>query len=592
MARKILIVSASMGAGHDGAAKELSARLIAQGNSAEIVDYMEMIPFRLGGVVRWSYKFQLRHFAWTYDLTYQAFSRGGAFLWAPVVWAMGLLTRRPIRRVLLQTRPDAIVSTYPLASLVLGRMRSKHWLKVPVATFLTDFAVHSLWVHPGVDLHLAVSPESAARANQRGSHTSVATGPLVPERFNFSYVTRDDTRRRLGIEPHTRAVLVVAGSWGVGDLKSTTQAIAGCGPEYHPIVVCGQDKNLRANLLAESFSGTILGWTEEMPSLMAASDALVENAGGLSAMEAFAAGLPVISYQSIAGHGKDNARVMAQAGVTRRVNNKAELADALADTTTPGSKRDEMIAAGHALFVSDPAESVEELASATDSAALMAPFDSPRGMRRLGSAAAVLVILYAVLTIGFHGVAALGVGVAKAPKGVTNTVYLGVRVDQRELNNRALDDAIHKINASVIVDAKVARNSHKILHQLTDSNFDIVNGGMGVSRTLRWVRSRDDCDTASLALAKASGLSPKVFMPGRSIDAFDEFYCRTGKIKSKLVRANTKFLPPTVPTLIDRKIYLLDARKKSATAVKASLEKFYQQAQTKGLQIQPLGQLR
>jgi hypothetical protein len=213
-------------------------------------------------------------------------------------------------------------------------------------------------------------------------------------------------------------------------------------------------------------------------------------------------------------------------------------------------------------------------------------------MRRLGSAAAVLVILYAVLTIGVHGVAALGVGVAKAPKGVTNTVYLGVRVDQRELNNRALDDAIHKINASVIVDAKVARNSHEILHQLTDSNFDIVNGGMGVSRTLRWARSRDDCDTASLALAKASGLSPKVFMPGRSIDAFDEFYCRTGKIKSKLVRANTKFLPPTVPTLIDRKIYLLDARKKSATAVKASLEKFYQQAQTKGLQIQPLGQLR
>ena len=65
---------------------------------------------------------------------------------------MSLVTRRPLKRELRRTRPDAVVSTYPLASLVLGRMRKKKWLRVPVATYLTDFAVHPLWVHdrPGV----------------------------------------------------------------------------------------------------------------------------------------------------------------------------------------------------------------------------------------------------------------------------------------------------------------------------------------------------------------------------------------------------------------------------------------------------------
>jgi UDP-N-acetylglucosamine:LPS N-acetylglucosamine transferase len=35
----------------------------------------------------------------------------------------------------------------------------------------------------------------------------------------------------------------------------------------------------------------VIGWTDQMPALMSASDAPVENAGGLTCMEAFAVGL-------------------------------------------------------------------------------------------------------------------------------------------------------------------------------------------------------------------------------------------------------------------------------------------------------------
>ncbi len=161
-----------MGAGHDGAANELARRLEAQGIEVRVVDYLQMIPFKLGGFVRWTYLFQLQRLAWTYDLTYQALNRGiGVLMFGPVVRAMSFLTRRPLRRELRRARPDAVVSTYPLASLVLGRMRKKKWLRVPVATYLTDFAVHPLWVHPGVDLHLAVSPHVRRdRRQARGPH--------------------------------------------------------------------------------------------------------------------------------------------------------------------------------------------------------------------------------------------------------------------------------------------------------------------------------------------------------------------------------------------------------------------------------------
>ncbi len=582
-----------MGAGHDGAANELARRLEAQGIEVRVVDYLTMIPFKLGGFVRWTYLFQLQRLAWTYDLTYQAFNRGvGVLMWGPVVRVMSLATRRALRRELRRTRPDAVVSTYPLASLVLGRMRKKRWLRVPVATYLTDFAVHPLWVHPGVDLHLAVSPISAETAAKRGGHTNVASGPLVGERFRDAVPDREDVRRILGIEPNERAVLVVAGSWGVGDVPKTVASITRAGEEYHPIVVCGKDEKLREQLLARGEGGTVLGWTDDMPGLMAAADALVENAGGLSAMEAFASGLPVISFQPIAGHGKDNARYMAGAGVSAYAHDDDELADALRRATTPGPERDQMIAAARGLFAGDPAEDVVDLASTTKADVLLVPFQTPRGRRRLVLAAASLAGVYFALTVGAHGVAAIGVGVAKAPKGIDDTMYVGVRVDGRELRHHDVTDAIRDLGVTLVVDGQTAGHAGEHLAELADAGVDIANGGWGKGRTLRWNRAADDCDKSWRVIARTSGERAEEFVPGRALDAFDQIYCRTGAGKQRLVRPNVTFAPEDVPSPEERRIYLLDGRDRDPVAVAVALEDLGARAAAAGLSIRPLEDLR
>ncbi len=592
MRRGILIVSASMGAGHDGAARELQRRLEARGHDVTVVDYLEMIPFRLGGFVRWTYLFQLQRLAWTYDLTYHALDRGGAILWGPVVRAMSMLTRRALRKELARTRPDAVVSTYPLASLVLGRMRKKKWLRVPVATFLTDFAVHPLWVHPGVDLHMAVSPLSAETAAKRGGMKNVASGPLVGDSFRGDKPDRDDMRRRMGIEADERAVLVVAGSWGVGDVGSTVDSVTKSGPEYHPIVVCGKDEKLRATLVERGFNGTVLGWTDDMPGLMAAADALVENAGGLSAMEAFAAGLPVISFQPIAGHGKDNAKYMAGSGVSRYAHDDDELAAALLAATTPGPEREEMIAAGKGLFSGDPADDVIDLAAKTRADALLIPFQTPKGRRRVGIAAVTLIGLYFALTVGAHGVAALGVGVAKAPKDATSTVYLGVRVDRRELERSNVVEAIADMGATLVVDGRTASHATSRLAALAGSGIPVANGGWGKGRTLRWNRAHDDCDKSWQVISHTTGTAVRDFVPGRALDAFDQFYCRTGPGKQRLIRPNSTFRPEDVPVPSGRRIYLLDGRGRDPLALSVALQDFAARAHTRGLHVRPLEDLR
>ena len=93
-----------------------------------------------GRVLRWFYQVQLRMAPWSYELSYKM----APLLRAPAVMLDTWLTRRKLKRAIKDFRPDAVVSVYPLASLVLGRMRRKKQLRVPVVTFLTDFAVHSL----------------------------------------------------------------------------------------------------------------------------------------------------------------------------------------------------------------------------------------------------------------------------------------------------------------------------------------------------------------------------------------------------------------------------------------------------------------
>jgi UDP-N-acetylglucosamine:LPS N-acetylglucosamine transferase len=577
-----------MGAGHDGAARELRLRLERRGHRVEVVDFLDAVAFHIGPVLRWFYQVQLRLFPWSYELSY----RLSPLLRMPAVMADTWLTKRKLRKAIKTFRPDTIVSVYPLASLVLGRMRKTGLLRVPVVTYLTDFAVHSLWVHPGIDRHLAVSEVSAQAAAHRKGKDARAHGPLVGDRFRDPAIDRAAVRSALGLSPDDRAVLVVAGSWGVGDVISTVDAIGRTG-EFHPIVVCGRDEKLQSELETRG-TGTVIGWTDEMPALMKASDALVENAGGLTCMEAFSVGLPVITYLPIAGHGKDNAELMAQSGVSYYARDDAELADRLRGVTESGPAREELVANGRALFVADPADDVDELAAANqsfDRKGRVVALRAPRGRRTVTVALCSLAALYAGLTVGAQAVAAIGVGVAKPPPNVPHAAYVGVRLDDHQLEDRGLLAQLDGMGVSVVVDAQTAQHHTHALDWLADHGIDIANGGWGKGTLLPWNQARNDLDKAGRVLAHETGRSAHEFVSGRRPDAFDQFFSR--RARQKLVVPNHSFSPENLPSSFEsRKVYLLDGRDRDRVAMEVAVSDLGSRLEQSGLHAHPLGELR
>ncbi len=588
VARRVLIVSASMGAGHDGAARELAHRLESRGHQTRIVDFLDMPPLGLGRFIRWTYQLQLHFAPWSYEALYRLWYML-PFLYGPLVALDSFLTRRAFQRAVREVDPDIVVTTYSLSALVLGRMRKKGWLRVPVATYLTDFAVHPLWVHPSVDLNMAVSPVAAEAAAARTGGRACAPGPLVGEKFRSARPDRRVARRALGLEPGTRAVLVVAGSWGVGDVVATVEAIASSG-RFHPITVCGRDETLKL-ALEERGLGTVIGWTSEMPALMAAADVLVENAGGLTCMEAFAAGLPVVTYSPIPGHGRDNAQTMAAAGVNRYARDDDELQVVLDELSTPGPVRDEMIARGRALFAGDAAVEVLHLAGEQPLPAGVRPFRIPLRRRVPALGAAALMMVYGSLTLGAQGVAAMGVGIARPPHAAGPRAFVGARVNAEDLADPAITDLLASTKMTVIVDARTAALAGPQLARLAAQGVEIANGGWGRSSSLRWERAQADVARAGDLIHRSSGCRIVDFAPGRRLDAFDQMWSR--RRRERLVMADAVIRPGRIPAQVRAaKVYVVDGRRSDPDELRRAIVQFQSRLNTAGLSVAPLKQLR
>jgi UDP-N-acetylglucosamine:LPS N-acetylglucosamine transferase len=345
----VLILSASMGAGHDVIATELVRRLAAEGVEAEVIDILDLLPLRLGTALRGWYGWMMHSAPWLYALIYQVFFVPGR---APSVSPLTVVIAARLRRLVGSRQVTEVVSTFHVAAQAAGHLRGRGRLPVPSTVLLTDFAAHRLWLHPGNDRYLCPDLATAHAVHTATGCPVSCHAPVVRLGFRRPGTGGASMRSRIGARAGDRLVLVSAGSWGVGGVEETARILARSG-QYLPVILCGHNRELRRRL---RYTGVALGWCDDMPGLMATAYALVDNAAGVTCREAMAAGVPVISYRPIPGHGRDGARAMARAGLSVYARDAGELLAAL-DRFGRGEERDQQVARGAALFALSPAES-------------------------------------------------------------------------------------------------------------------------------------------------------------------------------------------------------------------------------------------
>ncbi|MBC7375398.1 MAG: glycosyltransferase [Frankiales bacterium] len=327
----VLIISGSVGAGHDGAAHELAARLRAAGVQVDVRDYLEALPRWFRYVLRDGYTLSVERAPAVFEWLFVSIER------SPVVQGITLaacrMGNRQVRRWSLESSYAVVVSTYPLASQTLGMLRARGDLSMPALTYLTDPAVHRTWVHPSIDEHLTVTEASARQGEATYQLPMTAAGPLVPARFGdgITPARRRALREQLGLPDGRHVAMLVTGSLGLGDAVHSARHVLAAG--LTPLVLCGRNQALRERL--SRLTGVVaLGWRDDVHELLHLADVLVHNAGGLGFTEALVAGLPAVSYRCIPGHGLANAAILESAGLAPWARDNASFIIAVREQAT------------------------------------------------------------------------------------------------------------------------------------------------------------------------------------------------------------------------------------------------------------------
>jgi len=334
VAPRILILTASVGEGHDLPARLLAAALADEAPDVEVqvVDCLPAMGRAVALVSEGAPGIVFYRFRWLWDLGYWLFARCGPTRRATQA-TLTRLAAPGLLRLIAAGAPDVIVSVYPNVTEVLGRLRADEHIGVPVVAVITDLAAMHYWATPGADVHLVTHPESIAEVREVAgpdARVHVVRGLIAPAFFTEK--TQADARRTLALPDDGKVVIVSGGGWGVGDVPGAVEETLTLEQVSMVVVLCGRNETLRDRLAAAYQNEPrvrVEGFTEQMPEWLAAGDVLVHSTGGLTVLEAVVRGCAPISYGWGRGHVRLNNEAFGRFGLALVAASRPELRAAL-----------------------------------------------------------------------------------------------------------------------------------------------------------------------------------------------------------------------------------------------------------------------
>lgn len=336
-ATRVLIVSGEIGQGHEAVARAVGSTVSRDRPDCEVraAEAFARMGHGSGPVFRWLFEFAVRWTPLLQEAWYAAVTHSRLVRWF-YREVMGAWVARALAQDLAGGPTDVVVSTHQLATAGLAWLRRRGRLDARIVAAVCDFAPHAYWTYPGVDEYLVLDDlaREPTRRMDPGAEVTVRS-PLVGA--PFSPVGDDEARAaraELGLPDDALLVVVTAGSLGLGGVAGAVRAALAADPHCHVVAVCGRDERARTRLraLREKVGGQRLrvpGWVDDVATLLAAADVVVNNSGGATAQEALACGRTLVIYQPLPGHGRDSARLLAAAGLARTCRRPRELTSLL-----------------------------------------------------------------------------------------------------------------------------------------------------------------------------------------------------------------------------------------------------------------------
>jgi processive 1,2-diacylglycerol beta-glucosyltransferase len=334
MSPRILVLSASVGAGHMRAAEavELALRQVTPEATVRNIDVLELTNAAFRRVYGKAYLDLVNkapHFlGYFYDYLDRPHPTGHGDRLRLAVQKINLL--RFIR--FLESEPwDLVINTHFLPAEIIASLRKQERLTIPQVTVTTDFDTHRLWVHQPCELYFTATEEGALYLHHWGvpATDTVATGiPIHPE-FTVAK-DRAACLARHGLVGDRPILLQLAGGFGVGPIEKIYRALLDVEVPAEIVVVTGRNEKAKEQLQAvpcpPRHRTKVFGFTKEIDELMAVADLVVTKPGGLTTSETLARGAAMVIVNPTPGQESRNNDFLLENGAAIKVNNLATLA--------------------------------------------------------------------------------------------------------------------------------------------------------------------------------------------------------------------------------------------------------------------------
>jgi processive 1,2-diacylglycerol beta-glucosyltransferase len=332
---KVLILSASAGAGHIRAAEALEKAFKQSSATREIrnIDVLNYTNKVFRHLYSNAYIDMVNRMpevmGWLYDHLDKPWKNERRRL------ALDRLNTRPLIKLLEEYNPDIAVCTHFLPAEILSWLKAKKRITCKQAIVVTDMDVHAMWLCRHYEQYFVALEETRVHMEKLGIDAGKLTVSGIPIDPVFA-LTKDKRVMRLkhGLSPDKTTILVSAGGFGVGRIEDLFTCLSELQHEAQIVFLCGRNEELKKKLerrsarRREDSKASIIsvGYTTLMDEYMSASDILLGKPGGLTTSEALSKGLVVVIVNPIPGQEERNSDHLLEEGVAIRCNNLPVLA--------------------------------------------------------------------------------------------------------------------------------------------------------------------------------------------------------------------------------------------------------------------------
>ncbi len=315
--KRVVFLYADTGGGHRSAAESISqAMKLNTGDkyNIKLVNGFRNSPFR---VMEKTYPLCVNYarplYKWWFEVTDNQKTVGS------LLKAFEPLSTEVIETLVENNPADLYVSCHPMFNhsfpVVLQQMNnSARFINV-----VTDLVYGHAWHYtPKTEFCIVPTQEirTQALSYEIPNDKIAITGQPVAPNFQSRMGNREQTLNELDLDPARKTILVMGGGDGMGKMKNIVRGIAQSDLRAQMIVICGRNKQLRNTIdnLDKNMPVRTLGFVNNVPELMGASDVLATKAGPGSICEGFIAGLPILLFDAIPGQEEPNVNYVTRNG--------------------------------------------------------------------------------------------------------------------------------------------------------------------------------------------------------------------------------------------------------------------------------------